>query len=108
MNNVPAQGALILAGVLFAIGAVGAMARRNLVFALISVEIMLTSAGLAMVAAGSKWRQPDGQVFLILIFVAAAIEVAVGLALALRVYHDWRTVDTDQVSLMREREPVEL
>ncbi len=107
MSNV-SQGALILAGVLFAIGAIGVMARRNLVYVLMSVEVMLSAAGLVLVAAGSKWGQPDGQVFFIFILVAAATGVGVGLSLLIRVYQDWRTVDTDQVDLFKERENVRL
>lgn len=102
MTSVPVEHALILAGVLFLIGAVGVMARRNLVFVLMSVEIMLSSTSIAFIAAGSKWHQPDGQVFFIFILVTAAAEVAVGLALILRIYHKWKSVDSDEVSLMRE------
>lgn len=103
MSSVPTAHALMLAGVLFVIGAVGVMVRRDLVFVLMSVEVMLSSAGLATVAAGSKWGQPDGQVFMILIFVAAATGVALGLSLILRVYHSWLSVDTDEVSSLAER-----
>lgn len=99
--NIPTDYVLILAAVLFVIGAVGVMARRNLIFILMSVEIMLNSAGLAFIAAASRWRQPDGQVIMLFIIVTAAAEVAVGLSLLLRIYHYWKTLDTDQVSLMK-------
>ena len=101
MTSVPTSHALILAGILFALGAAGVMARRNLVFVLMSVEIMLNAAGIAFIAAASKWRQPDGQVFVIFILVTAAAEVAVGLTLLLRIYHNWKNVDADEVSRMR-------
>ncbi len=101
MTSVPTSHALILAGILFALGATGVMARRNLVFVLMSVEIMLNAAGIAFIAAASKWRQPDGQVFVIFILVTAAAEVAVGLTLLLRIYHNWKNVDADEVSRMR-------
>lgn len=99
--------AMIFAGLLFVIGAIGVMVRRDLVFMLISVELMLSAAGLAIAVGGSKWDQPDGQVFLIMIFVAAATGVAVGISLLLAVYQDRKNVDADELSLMREREPIE-
>lgn len=102
MSSVPITHALILAGALFAVGTVGVLARRNLVFVLMSVEIMLSAAALAFVAAASKWRQPDGQVFFIFIIVTAAAEVAVGLSLVLRIYRSFKSVDSDEVSLLRE------
>ncbi len=104
MNSVPLSHALILAGILFVTGAVGVMARRNLVFVLMSVEIMLSAASIAFVAAASRWGQPDGQVFYIFILVTAAAEVAVGLTLVLRIYHNWKSVDSDEVSLLGEAE----
>jgi NADH-quinone oxidoreductase subunit K len=101
MSSVPTNHALILAAILFVLGALGVMTRRNLVFVLMSVEIMLNAAAVAFVAAASKWRQPDGQVIVIFILVVAAAEVAVGLSLLLRIYHNWKSVDVDEVSLMR-------
>lgn len=92
---------MILAAALFVLGALGVMTRRNLVFVLMSVEIMLNAAAVAFVAAAAKWRQPDGQVIVIFILVVAAAEVAVGLSLLLRIYHNWKSVDVDEVSLMR-------
>lgn len=100
-TNVPTSHALILAAVLFVMGLAGVMLRRNLVFMLISVEIMLNSAAIAFVAAGAKWHQADGQVLVIFILVTAAAEVAVGLALVLRIYHYWRDLNADQLDLMK-------
>jgi NADH-quinone oxidoreductase subunit K len=101
MSDIQVNHAIILSAVLFVIGLVGVMVRRNLVFILMSLEIMLTASGIAFVAAASKWRQPDGQVVVIFILVTAAAEVAVGLSLLLRIYHEWKTVDVDQVDLMK-------
>jgi len=100
-TNVPTSHALILAAVLFIMGLAGVMLRRSLVFMLISVEIMLNSAAIAFVAAGAKWHQADGQVLVIFILVTAAAEVAVGLALVLRIYHYWRDLNADQLDLMK-------
>jgi NADH-quinone oxidoreductase subunit K len=75
--------------------------RRNLLFILMSLEIMLNATGLAFVAAGARWGQADGQVMFVLILTLAAAEVSVGLALVLQVYHRFRTLDADAVSEMR-------
>lgn len=92
---------LILAGVLFALGLIGVLARRNLIFMLMSVEIMLNAAGLAFITAGSRWAQPDGQVMFLFILTMAAAEVSVGLALVLRFYHLYKTLDADCASKMK-------
>lgn len=100
-SSVPMNHALILASVLFLIGFAGVMVRRNMVFMLMSVEIMLNAAAIAFIAAASRWHQADGQVFVIFILVTAAAEVAVGLALVLRIYHNWHDVDADKLDLMK-------
>jgi NADH-quinone oxidoreductase subunit K len=101
MTSIPMTHGLILAGILFALGVIGLVARRNLLFILMSLEVMLNAAGLAFVVAGSRWAQADGQVVFIFILAMAAAEVSVGLALALRLYHHHRTLDIDVVSEMR-------
>lgn len=92
---------LIVACCLFAIGLIGVLVRRNLLFQLLSVEIMLNSAGLAFVLAGARWGQADGQVFFIFILVMAAAEVAVGLALLLRLSRRFEDLGGDEMSAMR-------
>jgi len=72
-----------LAGVLFALGLIGLLVRRNIIFILLSIEIMLNAAGLAFIVAGARWAQPDGQVMFMFILAMAAAEVSVGLALVL-------------------------
>jgi NADH-quinone oxidoreductase subunit K len=101
MSSIPTGHALILSAVLMIIGAVGVLARRNLIFVLMSLEIILSSVGIAFVAAASRWQQPDGQVAVILILVVAAAEVGVGLSLVLRIFRRWRTVDSDEISSMK-------
>lgn len=101
MNSIPTNHALVLSGVLLVLGTVGVLARRNLIFVLMSLEIILSSVGIAFVAAASRWRQPDGQVVVILILVVAAAEVGVGLSLVLRIFREWKNVDSDDVSLMK-------
>jgi NADH-quinone oxidoreductase subunit K len=97
----PLEHSLLLAGALFAIGLAGVLARRNVFFILMGIEIMLNAAGLAFVAAGAHWGRPDGQVMFIFILAVAAAEVAVGLALLLRFYHARRTVDADAADRLR-------
>jgi len=99
--SIPIEHGLILAGILFALGFAGVFMRRNIIFILMSVEIMLNSAGLAFVVAGSKWLQPDGQIMFIFILTMAAAEVAVGLALVLQFYHRFKTLDADAASKMK-------
>jgi NADH-quinone oxidoreductase subunit K len=101
MNAVPPEHAMILAGGLFLLGLVGLLARRNIMFMLMSVEIMLNATGLAFVAAGAQWGQPDGQIMVMLILTMAATEVAVGLALVLLLNGKFKTLDVDSASTMR-------
>jgi NADH-quinone oxidoreductase subunit K len=101
MTSVPVEYALLLAGALFALGLIGVLVRRNIVFILMSLEIMLNATGLAFVAAGARWAQADGQVMFFFILSMAAAEVAVGLALVLKLYHQYKSLDTDEASRMR-------
>ena len=77
MPQVPMQHTLILAAILFTLGLAGLLTRRNLIFTLMCIEIMLNASGLAFVAAGSRWGQPDGQVMFLFILAMAAAEVSV-------------------------------
>lgn len=101
MNTVPMESGLILAGILFILGFIGVLVRRNIVFILLSLEIMLNAAGLAFIAAGSRWIQTDGQVMFIFILAMAAAEVSVGLALILHIFRDFKTLDADAANNMR-------
>ena len=92
---------LLLAAVLFALGLAGLLVRRNIVFILMSLEVMLNASGLAFVAAGQKWQQADGQVVFLFILAMAAAEVSVGLALVLQLYHQNKSLDADAASRMR-------
>ena len=92
---------LLLAAALFFLGLAGVLARRNVIFILLSIEIMVNAAGLAFVVAGSRWQQPDGQLMFIFILTMAAVEVSLGLALVLRLYHNFRSLDIDRVSNLK-------
>jgi NADH:ubiquinone oxidoreductase subunit K len=94
---------LILAAVLFAIGLYGALAKRNAIIILMSIELMLNAVNIAMVAF-SRYIVPlmlTGQVFAIFIMVVAAAEVAVGLAIIIAIYRHRQTIDATKIDLMK-------
>ena len=99
--QIPAEYALLLAAILFALGLAGLLVRRNILFILISIEIMLNAAGLAFISAGYRWGQPDGQVMFLFILATAGAEVSVGLALVLQLYKHFHTLDIDSASNMK-------
>ncbi|HUL30642.1 MAG TPA: NADH-quinone oxidoreductase subunit NuoK [Thermodesulfobacteriota bacterium] len=98
---VPYGNVLLLAVTLFFVGAVCAVARRNLLMILIGVEVMLNAAGLALVGASLKWQSLDGQVFVLFIFAVAASEVAVGLALIVYLQRRTGSVNADHYHRMK-------
>src|SRR6478736_2540186 len=100
MKAIPVEAGLLLAGILFMLGLISVLVRRNIIFMLISVEIMLNAAGLAFIVAGSKWMEADGQVMFIFILTMAAAEVSVGLALILQIFDQLKTVDSDAANEM--------
>jgi len=93
---------MIVAAVLFVLGLIGVLTRKNIIFMLLSVEIMLNAAGLAFIAAGAKWNQPDGQVMFLFILAMAASEVSVALALVLQIYHQHKTLDVEDLKGLRD------
>ncbi len=101
MASVPMEHGLALAGILFALGVIGLLVRRNVIFLLVAIEIMLNAAGLAFVVAGSRWTQPDGQVMFIFILGMTAAEVAVGLGLVLQLHHLYELLDSDSIDEMK-------
>jgi NADH-quinone oxidoreductase subunit K len=102
MNGIPLAHALLLCGGLFALGLLGVLVRRNLIFTLLSLEVMLNAAGLTFVVGGSRWGLPDGQIMFLLVLSLAAAEAAVGLALALQIHRQFHSLDLDAVSDLRE------
>lgn len=101
MNIIPVDTALLLAGILFFLGLIGLLVRRNIIFILMSLEIMLNAAGLAFVIASSKWAEADGQVMFLFILAVAAAEVSIGLALIIQVYNKFKTLDTDALNKLK-------
>ncbi|MBX5438454.1 MAG: NADH-quinone oxidoreductase subunit NuoK [Thermoflavifilum sp.] len=102
MITVPVSIQLLLAVILFLIGLAGVLIRRNVIFMLMCIEIMLNAAGLVFIIGSSLWHQADGQVMVIFILAMAAAEVAVGLALILQVFQMHKTVDVDQLRELKD------
>lgn len=101
MGTVSPHNAILLAAILFALGLGGVLIRRNLIFMLMSIEIMLNATGLAFVAGGARWGQPDGQIMFLLVLTLAAAEISVGLALILLLQTRRPTLDSDTGNTLR-------
>ncbi len=101
MEIIPVEHGLIIAGILFCLGLIGVLTRRNIVFVLMSLEIMINASGLAFIVAASRWEQADGQIMFLMILTLAAAEVAVGLGLIIQMYRRFKTVDIDVLSKMK-------
>ncbi len=101
MIAIPLSHILILASILFVIGFVGVIVRKNTLFILMSLEVMLNAVGVAFIGAGSAWQQADGQVMFILILTLAAAEVALGLALLIQMQRRFKSLDIDILSKLR-------
>jgi NADH-quinone oxidoreductase subunit K len=101
--TVPLGAFVAVSAVLFFIGTAGVLVRRNAVVILMSVELMLNATNLALVAFSRRYASIDerGSVFVVFIFVVAAAEVAVGLAIVLSAYRNKATVDVDEIRQLR-------
>jgi NADH-quinone oxidoreductase subunit K len=102
MSAIHAHTVLIVAAILFVLGLAGVLIRKNIIFMLLSIEIMLNAAGLAFVAAGARWQQPDGQIMYLFILAMAAAEVSVALALVLQIHHQHKTLDIEQLKELKD------
>lgn len=101
LQAIPMEHGLMLAAALFALGFAGLIVRRNIIFLLMSVEIMMNATALAFIVAGSRWAAPDGQVMFILMLTLAAAEACVGLALVIQLSRRLHTLDVDAASTMK-------
>lgn len=98
---VPTSAYLALSAVLFAMGVVGVLVRRNALIVFMSIELMLNSVNLAFVVFARQHLNIDGQVIVFFVLVVAAVEVIVGLALIVEIFRSRSTVDIDDVDLLR-------
>ena len=98
---VPLGHIFLLAGIVFSMGLVCLVARRNLIMTLIGVEVMMNAAAIAFVAGALRWRLMEGQVFMLFILGVAAAEVSVGLALVVSVYRRTGSLDPDSYDILK-------
>jgi NADH-quinone oxidoreductase subunit K len=101
MMSVPLELYQALAGVLFCIGVMGVLIRRNILVIFMCVELMLNAANISLVAFGRALGSPDGQVLVFFVLAVAAAEVSVGLAIIIDLFRKRSTVDINEVSLLR-------
>ena len=90
-----------LSAILFTIGALGVLVRRNAIIIFMSVELMLNAANLVFVAYARYFSAMDGQIFVFFIMAVAAAEVAVGLALIVAIFHTKQSIDVDEISNLK-------
>ena len=95
------EKAVVLSAILFVLGALGALTRRNLIVILMSIELMLNAVNLALVAFSRQWGDLAGHVFVLMVIVVAAAEVAVGLGIVLSLFRNRESVNVEDVSLLK-------
>ena len=98
---VPYGHVLLLAGMIFLLGIVCMVARRNLIMTLIGVEIMMNGASVVFIAASLRWHQLEGQVFVLFMIGVIAAEVSVGLTLVISLFRRTDSVDPDNFSILK-------
>jgi NADH-quinone oxidoreductase subunit K len=101
MTPVPISWYLVLGAVLFTIGAVGVLVRRNVIVIFMSIELMLNAVNLVFVAFSRHLHAIDGQVVVFFVMTVAAAEAAVGLAIIIAVFRNRETVNADELNLLR-------
>ncbi len=93
--------ALIVAFLLFGIGTVGVLLRRNAIVVFMSIELMLNAVNLTFIAFARHLNSMDGQIFVLFVMAVAAAEVAVGLAIIIAIFKRQSTADVDRVNLLK-------
>lgn len=98
---VPTNFYLILSAMIFAIGAIGVLSRRNALIIFMCVEMMLNSVNLTLIALSRQWNNLNGQIFVFIIMAVAAAEVAVGLAIVIAHYYHSKTTNIDDINVLK-------
>ena len=93
---IPIEHAIVLSAILFAIGTIGALTRRNM-----SIELMLNAVNLALVSFARQWGNLDGHIFVLMVIVVAAAEVTVGLGIVISLFRNRESVNVEDVSLLK-------
>jgi NADH-quinone oxidoreductase subunit K len=95
------EKAVALSAILFVLGALGALTRRNLIVILMSIELMLNAVNLALVAYARQWGDLAGHIFVLMVIVVAAAEVAVGLGIVIALFRNRESVNVEDVSVLK-------
>ena len=95
------EKAVALSAILFVLGTLGALTRRNLIVILMSIELMLNAVNLALVAFSRQWGDLAGHIFVLMVIVVAAAEVAVGLGIVIALFRNRESVNVEDVSLLK-------
>ncbi len=98
--QVPTEPYIMLSMVLFALGAMGVLLKRNAILVFMSVELMLNAGNLALVAFARHWGQEGGHLFVFFVITVAAAEVAVGLALIVAIFRSKKSINIDELHQM--------
>ena len=98
---IPIEHAIGLSAILFAIGTIGALTRRNMIVILMSIELMLNAVNLSLVSFSRQWGNVDGQIFVLMVIVVAAAEVTVGLGIVISLFRNRESVNVEDVSLLK-------
>ncbi len=101
VSGVPTTAYLILAGILFCIGVIGVLIRRNPIVIFMCIELMLNAANLTFVALGRHFAQANGQMYVIFALAVAAAEVSVGLGIIVAIFRNKETIDIDEINLLK-------
>ena len=101
MFEVTVEWYVILSAILFTIGALGVLIRRNALIIFMSIELMLNSANLAFVAFARHFNDLDGQIFVFFVITVAAAEVAVGLALIVSIFRSKSSINIDEINTLK-------
>ncbi len=97
----PIEYYITLSAILFTIGTIGVLVRRNAIVIFMSIELMLNSANLAFVAFARMYGSLNGQIFVFFVMAVAAAEVAVGLALIVAIFHSKKSINVDEISSLK-------
>jgi NADH-quinone oxidoreductase subunit K len=101
LGGIPLSGFLAVSAILFTMGALGVLIRRNAIIIFMSVELMLNAANLAFVAFARAYNVLNGQLFVFFVMTVSAAEVAVGLALIVAIFRSKHSIDVDQMSSLK-------
>jgi NADH-quinone oxidoreductase subunit K len=101
VTSIPTSYYVALSAVIFTLGVLGVLTRRNAIIIFMSIELMLNSANLLFVAFARQFQQADGQIFVFFIMTVAAAEVAVGLALIVTIFRTKQSINVDEINQLK-------